>query len=766
MEEIKKGNTYQAEVKGVAAGGLIVAIPGTAATSLIAVKELALPFGKQEHLSHFRRGHKVKVRVLDIIREQRITGQAENVRYVMSLRLAEHDPWENINTALHWEPGLKKPYSLQVDRITAEYARGELLPGVTAEVTLKELDRFFKSRTETIKTNMELLPKIGDFLAGYIKEVLPQQRLVLLDVVAYIKDIKKRVNLIKINEQEPKPPAVIIETVYETNKSHTIQNILIVDDEKAFCTTLSQLLTDAGYTLFVAYDVITAQSLLNQQTIHLVLLDIQIPSQNESFQLMQFLAKNYQGVKIILTTGDENFPHHRDTSAINPIPINNFLLKPFSSRELKELIAGIDQTPAVPFSQYFHTADSVDEPPVATDTRASDSFIPHHANVRELFEKILNETKAGNGAIFEIHPLTLEVFMPHWENIDIPHFNQLRARLAMSPVRDCAIDKKIIYSNTAHHEEEKGKHHYLVKLVDYEAVILVPIVTRDELQRCLFLSNRGLPFTLEDRHKAEKIAMELASLYSEESHLQRAITEKTEANTGLNYAVLGHELKSKLVVMEAMLSNIRRKVVQDMYPQKQLLLHDLDELEQTNQRVLGITTLFRGLGVKEAPTTLKIEILLQKVIADIEKYAVEELYTVKIVFTEPVPPLPTVYMQEKELYQLFFNLLLNALQYSKLFLDPPVIQILINGETIKIANQEAIVIDFHDWGPGVHAKDFTRIFEPMFTTRQEGAGLGLYLCKRLLAENRGDIFVLKSYLYVGTTFRIRLPIKGAGNGQY
>ncbi len=78
--------------------------------------------------------------------------------------------------------------------------------------------------------------------------------------------------------------------------------------------------------------------------------------------------------------------------------------------------------------------------------------------------------------------------------------------------------------------------------------------------------------------------------------------------------------------------------------------------------------------------------------------------------------------------------------------------------TIKLIDiPEALYIDITDTGKGIPKYKFKTIFEPGFTTKQRGWGLGLSLCKRIIETyHQGKIRVLESTLNIGTTFRIEL----------
>ena len=72
-------------------------------------------------------------------------------------------------------------------------------------------------------------------------------------------------------------------------------------------------------------------------------------------------------------------------------------------------------------------------------------------------------------------------------------------------------------------------------------------------------------------------------------------------------------------------------------------------------------------------------------------------------------------------------------------------------------------IDIQDSGKGIPSKQLKTIFEPGFSTKTRGWGLGLSLVKRIVKEyHKGTVYVLESKINVGTTFRISLPLNVVG----
>jgi signal transduction histidine kinase len=71
--------------------------------------------------------------------------------------------------------------------------------------------------------------------------------------------------------------------------------------------------------------------------------------------------------------------------------------------------------------------------------------------------------------------------------------------------------------------------------------------------------------------------------------------------------------------------------------------------------------------------------------------------------------------------------------------------------------QQCVRIEISDNGPGIAKEHLSRVFEPFFTTRHEGIGLGLSMVHRVIEEHGGKI-VLDSQVGKGATFTIHLPL--------
>ena len=75
------------------------------------------------------------------------------------------------------------------------------------------------------------------------------------------------------------------------------------------------------------------------------------------------------------------------------------------------------------------------------------------------------------------------------------------------------------------------------------------------------------------------------------------------------------------------------------------------------------------------------------------------------------------------------------------------------------SDKNNVWIEFKDTGKGIARKNFKTVFNPGYTTKKRGWGLGLTLVKRIVEEyHRGKIYIKESEIGKGTTFRIELPL--------
>jgi two-component system sensor histidine kinase HydH len=114
--------------------------------------------------------------------------------------------------------------------------------------------------------------------------------------------------------------------------------------------------------------------------------------------------------------------------------------------------------------------------------------------------------------------------------------------------------------------------------------------------------------------------------------------------------------------------------------------------------------------------------------------------------------LPLVHVDGEQLQQVFLNLALNALQAMG---SDGTLTITTRVEQERGA--PVMVVTFSDTGPGIPEDQQERIFEPLYTTRADGTGLGLSTSRRIIERHGGHLSAVSQTGH-GASFIVRLPI--------
>lgn len=180
------------------------------------------------------------------------------------------------------------------------------------------------------------------------------------------------------------------------------------------------------------------------------------------------------------------------------------------------------------------------------------------------------------------------------------------------------------------------------------------------------------------------------------------------------------------------------------------LLKITHELENDVQRLQSIAERFNKIG--SAPE-LKPQ-RLGPVLEHVTDYMERRLPQISshILLKKDIESAARVNMNSELLSWAVENLLKNAIDAIEPGMDDAVVGIRSRTE------EDSVIIDVVDTGRGIEKKNFKEVFNPGFSTKKRGWGLGLSLSRRIVEDyHKGQIFVYKSAPGKGTTFRIILP---------
>jgi PAS domain S-box-containing protein len=272
----------------------------------------------------------------------------------------------------------------------------------------------------------------------------------------------------------------------------------------------------------------------------------------------------------------------------------------------------------------------------------------------------------------------------------------------------------------------------------------------------------GITRDITERKRAEKALKE----YSE--RLEEMVDERTQelrdAHEQLvrreKLAVLGqlaggvaHDLRNPLGAISNA-AYFLNMVLQDPKPEVKEALEIMDKELETSERIISGLLDF----ARTKPPTLR-EVDVNDLVADALPHA-DVLENVEVVW-QLEEALPVLLADPDQLVRVFGNLMLNAAQAMpdggtltvRTALDRGMGR---QGDDLPISPSPCLRVSISDTGEGISEENMGKLFEPLFTTKAKGIGLGLALCKTLAEANGGSIEV-ESEVGKGSTFTVRLP---------
>ena len=162
--------------------------------------------------------------------------------------------------------------------------------------------------------------------------------------------------------------------------------------------------------------------------------------------------------------------------------------------------------------------------------------------------------------------------------------------------------------------------------------------------------------------------------------------------------------------------------------------------------VSRIRALFRKTTLEKV--NLNINDVIDEVLRLIQKETVEQRVAIETDLEKRLPP---VLGDRVQLQQVIFNLLLNGIESMDTVTDRPK-RLFIRS---KLQNADAVVVEIRDHGTGL--ADSEKVFEPFYTTKEKGMGMGLSICRSIVEAHGGRLGTTPSQ-GPGTTFFFTLPL--------
>ncbi len=259
--------------------------------------------------------------------------------------------------------------------------------------------------------------------------------------------------------------------------------------------------------------------------------------------------------------------------------------------------------------------------------------------------------------------------------------------------------------------------------------------------------------TLADRQRRQKeslgrAARQVRQMYAElqENFERMKRTERLYALGQLS-AGLAHEIRNPLASIEGAAAVLLREP-----PSEERRVEFLEIIQKESRRLNRLLSNFLDFARPRPPEfqLAKLAPVIDSVVALTEHSFRRAGITLR---REISPDLPPFEYDPEQITQVLLNLIINAIQAMP------------NGGEILLSAfrlEGYAVIEVSDQGCGISEEDLERIYDPFFTTKESGTGLGLPVAHQI-ALNQGGVLAARRNPESGMTFSLRLPLQSGGN---
>lgn len=290
---------------------------------------------------------------------------------------------------------------------------------------------------------------------------------------------------------------------------------------------------------------------------------------------------------------------------------------------------------------------------------------------------------------------------------------------------------------------------------DASSLLAVPVVYRERVLGVLLaLSEAPREFSGSETRLLELLANQAAVALENARRNERIMQMEENLHRAERFSLLGtlaaeiaHEIRNPVTIINLLLES-----VVEAAKSNDQAAHDLGIIREKLDRIERIVNQTLSMSRDRDPQSETVD--ANRAIEDMLMFTGYKFAKANVEVRKSfAEDLPTIVADPGHLQQVLLNLIVNAMQAMP---DGGRLGI----RTRRLRDRElgdCVCISVQDTGPGIAAESVDQLFEPFFTTREKGTGLGLFISRRLARANRGDIRV-RSRDGGGTSFDVLLPV--------
>lgn len=279
--------------------------------------------------------------------------------------------------------------------------------------------------------------------------------------------------------------------------------------------------------------------------------------------------------------------------------------------------------------------------------------------------------------------------------------------------------------------------------------IIRPIVNLEEATRKVAEGDFSFRILSRSRDELSLLAGSFNKMVSEleKSRLKIMQTEKVAAWQEIAQR-LAHEIKNPLTPIKLSAQRLRKRYRENAEDFDRVLDSSVESIIREVDNLDNLLTEFRNFSRLPAPQRKAVVLLdlIREVVATY-RYVSDRIE----IRTEGIPGELSLSLDPAQIKQVLANLITNAVDAM-----PGGGSIILRADLVKKGNTRYCRIQIEDTGEGIAETDFSQVFNPYYTTKINGTGLGLSVVERIVVDHNGQIW-FESQPGVGTTFFIDLP---------